>query len=325
MERLISKHNWSKSRLIFASTFACWLNMAFQERLLRSLPDSSNMISFIQHLFIVSVSLFRFGGFIKPKIPIRSYLPLVALNLSMILTNSWSYSFGVSVPLNMIFKSSSLVANMFLGRLILSHRYSYKKYCSVALITGGLLTCTFEDYRLKFTNENDSLTVMDKNLYGQMPGIFLLVASLFLSAGTGIYQEYIRKEYGKHPDESLFYVHLLSLPFFSIITYTSLKYHAELFYEIAYLWFWPNDTTLEQIDTSLIIHLIMVILTQYGCIRYVYKLTTECRSLTVTLVVTNRKFLSILFSILYFGNPFTLYHWLGTCTVFIGTLLFSLG
>ena len=61
----------------------------------------------------------------------------------------------------------------------------------------------------------------------------------------------------------------------------------------------------------------------YVCIRGVFILTTECPSLIVTLVVTLRKFFSLVFSILYFKNPFTLYHWLGTACVFGGTLLFT--
>lgn len=52
-------------------------------------------------------------------------------------------------------------------------------------------------------------------------------------------------------------------------------------------------------------------------------LTTECSSLTVTLVVTLRKFVSLLFSIVYFQNPFTLLHWIGTVLVFGGTLIFT--
>ena len=52
-------------------------------------------------------------------------------------------------------------------------------------------------------------------------------------------------------------------------------------------------------------------------------LTTECASLTVTLVVTLRKFLSLIFSILYFQNPFTTWHWVGTAVVFLGTLLYT--
>lgn len=65
------------------------------------------------------------------------------------------------------------------------------------------------------------------------------------------------------------------------------------------------------------------VITQYVCISSVYVLTTECSSLTVTLVVTLRKFVSLLFSIVYFSNPFTVYHWLGTLLVFIGTLIFT--
>lgn len=59
------------------------------------------------------------------------------------------------------------------------------------------------------------------------------------------------------------------------------------------------------------------------CIRGVFILTTECTSLTVTLVVTLRKFLSLIFSILYFQNPFTTWHWVGTGVVFLGTLLYT--
>lgn len=62
---------------------------------------------------------------------------------------------------------------------------------------------------------------------------------------------------------------------------------------------------------------------RYVCIRGVFILTTECTSLTVTLVVTLRKFISLIFSILYFQNPFTGWHWVGTAVVFIGTLLYT--
>ena len=71
------------------------------------------------------------------------------------------------------------------------------------------------------------------------------------------------------------------------------------------------------------LYLLANVTTQYVCISSVFVLTTECASLTVTLVVTLRKFLSLIFSIWYFQNPFTLYHWLGTGLVFGGTLMFS--
>ena len=63
--------------------------------------------------------------------------------------------------------------------------------------------------------------------------------------------------------------------------------------------------------------------TQYVCIRGVFILTTECPSLVVTLIITLRKFVSLLFSIFYFSNPFTVYHWVATAMVFLGTALFT--
>lgn len=62
---------------------------------------------------------------------------------------------------------------------------------------------------------------------------------------------------------------------------------------------------------------------RYVCISSVYHLTTESSSLTVTLVITLRKFISLLFSIWYFNNPFTIYHWIGTILVFVGTVIFT--
>lgn len=59
------------------------------------------------------------------------------------------------------------------------------------------------------------------------------------------------------------------------------------------------------------------------CVSSVFTLTTECTSLTVTLILTLRKFYSLLFSIFYFSNPFTLYHWIGTVLVFVGTIIFT--
>ena len=71
------------------------------------------------------------------------------------------------------------------------------------------------------------------------------------------------------------------------------------------------------------LYLIGNTLTQYVCISSVFVLTTECTSLTVTLVLTLRKFVSLIISIIYFQNPFTIWHWIGTILVFYGTLMFT--
>jgi len=61
----------------------------------------------------------------------------------------------------------------------------------------------------------------------------------------------------------------------------------------------------------------------YVCVSSVFLLTARCSSLTVNLIVTLRKFISLLLSVIYFDNNFTTFHWFGTFLVFTGTLLFT--
>jgi len=65
-------------------------------------------------------------------------------------------------------------------------------------------------------------------------------------------------------------------------------------------------------------------ITQDLCIRGVFLLTSVSNTLTTTLTVTIRKFASLIFSILYFKNPFTVLHWVGSVLVFFGAALYSL-
>jgi drug/metabolite transporter (DMT)-like permease len=46
-------------------------------------------------------------------------------------------------------------------------------------------------------------------------------------------------------------------------------------------------------------------------------------ALTASLVLTLRKFVSLLFSIVIFAHPFTTLHWAGTALVFGGSLAYS--
>lgn len=53
-------------------------------------------------------------------------------------------------------------------------------------------------------------------------------------------------------------------------------------------------------------------------------LTGVAGTLTCTFTITIRKFVSLIISIWYFQNPFTIYHWIGSTAVFIGTAMYSL-
>jgi len=79
----------------------------------------------------------------------------------------------------------------------------------------------------------------------------------------------------------------------------------------------------EEIVLSLWIVLFLNLVLQWVCIKGVFMLTSAAGTLTTTLVITLRKFISLVFSIMYFDNPFTSLHWTGTCLVFIGILVYS--
>lgn len=112
----------------------------------------------------------------------------------------------------------------------------------------------------------------------------------------------------------MFYIHALALPAFTLFT-------PQMWRSFQVLTSTPSSWMTLGLPAG-IGSLLANVLTQYVCISSVFKLSTECTSLTVTLVVTLRKFVSLVISIFYFGNEFSQQHWIGTALVFIGTLLF---
>ncbi|NWI64534.1 S35B4 protein, partial [Todus mexicanus] len=182
-------------------------------------------------------------------------------------------------------------------------RYSVSKYTSIALVSLGIFTCTFMSAKQVASdsslNKEDGLQVF----LWWLLGIAALTFALLMSARMGIFQETLYKQFGKHSKEALFYN--VSHHVFSVVFYWADG--------TAGLWCPPSSPAVFPYLRP----------PRYVCIRGVFILTTECTSLTVTLVVTLRKFVSLIFSILYFRNPFTAWHWLGTAFVFVGTLMYT--
>ncbi|XP_072565398.1 UDP-xylose and UDP-N-acetylglucosamine transporter [Paramormyrops kingsleyae] len=298
----------------------CCSNVVFLELLVRQYPGSGNIITFSQFAFIALEGfLFETNfGRKKPAIPIRNYLIMVAMFFTVSVINNYALNFNIAMPLHMIFRSGSLIANMILGVIILKKRYSKSKYMSIALVSLGIFICTIMSAKQVSLDRAGS---EDHGLYVFLHwflGIAMLTFALLMSARMGIFQETLYQEYGKHSKEALFYNHCLPLPGFLLFA-PNIYNHYVLFSQSA-----PVDILGLGMPVPVMwVYLLFNVVTQYVCIRGVFILTTECTSLTVTLVVTLRKFISLIFSILYFHNPFTTWHWLGTAVVFLGTLLYT--
>lgn len=292
---------------------SCCSNVVLLEILMRELPGCGNIITFSQFLFISLVGFTfttKFGS-VKPAVPIKNYILLVTMYFAVSVANNCSLNFDIPMPLHMIFKSGSLVTSMLLGMLILKKRYSVLKYLSVLLVSVGIFIATFASKKVKMDEfehtSEDQLWI----------GISLLSFSLIMSALLGIYQEAIYKKYGKHPQEMLFYSHALALPGF-IMFAGDIKYFIPLFSKSDIIHVLAGFSI-----PKLWLCLVGNVITQYICVRSVFTIASKYSSLTVTMIITCRKFISLIFSIIYFNNPFTLLHWFGTFLVFAGTLCFT--
>ncbi|XP_021566703.1 UDP-xylose and UDP-N-acetylglucosamine transporter, partial [Carlito syrichta] len=321
------------------STWKCYSDLQEEENILnhfpkleykvRKHPGCGNIVTFAQFLFIAVEGFFFEAdlGRKPPAIPIRYYAIMVTMFFTVSVVNNYALNLNIAMPLHMIFRSGSLIANMILGIIILKKRYSVFRYTSIALVSAGIFICTFMSAKQVTSQSNLSENEGFRAFAWWLLGIGALTFALLMSARMGLFQETLYKQFGKHSKEALFYNHALPLPGFIFLA-SDIYDHAVLF----------NKSELYQVPIIGVtvpvmwLCLLLNVITQYPlatcgngyvCIRGVFILTTECTSLTVTLVVTLRKFVSLIFSILYFQNPFTLWHWLGTLCVFVGTLMYT--
>lgn len=309
---------------ILGTFVGCGSNAISMEVLVKADPGSGNLITFLQFAFIAAEGFLFTAkcGREKLQINLREYMLIMIMVFVSSVCNNYAFDLNIPMPLHMIFRSGSLIANMIMGIAILRKRYVLSKYVAVLMITAGIVICTIvSGHNVAATPDPISITRNDETntysvLFWWTMGIGLLTVALLITARMGIYQEMLYKRYGKHPREALYVTHVLPLPAF-LLFYKNIWEHMVIA---------SNTEPVNLLACSVPnawIHLLVNCVTQHVCIASVYVLTTECSSLTVTLVVTLRKFVSLLFSIVHFQNPFTVYHWVGTAMVFVGTLIFT--
>lgn len=300
---------------MFMVMVGCCFNVVFLELLVKQDPGIGNLVTFSQFLILSLEGLIftsKFGT-VPPTVPIKSWLTLVSFYFLVSVSNNYALNFNIPMPLHMILRAGSLIANMVMGIFLLNKSYTSLKYLSVVMVSAGIALCTI----MSASSTPSSSAGEDENYQNWLfVGIGILTFALFMSARMGIYQEVLYGKYGKHPKEALFFSHALPLPGFLLLS-TDLIAHATICVNS------PTISIFSFNIPSMLLYLLGNVITQYICISNVFVLTSECASLTVTLVITLRKFVSLLFSIWYFQNPFTTAHWMGTALVFGGTIVFS--
>ncbi|KAJ3127613.1 hypothetical protein HK098_006052 [Nowakowskiella sp. JEL0407] len=213
--------------------------------------------------------------------------------------------------------------------------YKYHQVSGVILVTIGVILSTFSSM-----NTSSLAKSQITNLPEFIIGILLLTIALTLSAILGQYQQHTYAKYGKQWREGLFYTHFLALPFFAMF-WKDIVRHVEVYNSSRlvrvgdYLGemekivggFGVGKEVLKVVLESRVpkmwVYLAMNILTQYVCVSGVHKLSSLATSVTLNLVLSIRKVVSLILSVIIFSNPFTVGHFLGAVLVFVGTIMYS--
>jgi len=303
----------------------CCSNVITLELIVKHDPGAGDVITFAQFLFISIIGFlgqFQFKSkqitYRKRQISLGFYAAYVAIFFTVSVLNNKALDYNIAMPFHMIFRSGSLVTSLILGMIILRKHYSIPQILSVLAVTVGIFLAT--------TASVDSFSelAIGDDVAVFIKGVTMLTVALILSSILGILQEYTYSQYPEVPrgeltTEHQFYSHAFSLPMFVTVLPQIITHLKQ--------WSTMALVTIPVINievSSLYLFLLANVITQYVCISGVFMMTGAAGSLAMTLTISLRKFVSLVLSIVFFRNPFTLRHWIATVLVFGGTLVYSL-
>lgn len=300
---------WSATELVAITSQVfggCCSNVFVLEKLLDTSGDLGSSVTFFQFVFISAMAYFQVAErtqgwqrlYLRPNIPLHRWFVSVLMFFGVSLLNNWVWRFNISIPLHIILRSSGTVITMFVGYVFGGKRYLTRQIVACLLISTGTIAAT-----LRSTSS-----------LGQVLGwgVVALLAASFLSAFLGLYTESLFRQYGNHWKEGLFYTHALALPLFLVVSQN-----------LRQEWNTLSASPPWHGVPLLLLLLALNVVSQYVCIRGVNMLAGRASSLTVTVVLLIRKFVSLILSVLWFGSALTLGQVVGAVLVFLGGLLYA--
>eukprot|EP00392_Amoebophrya_sp_AT5.2_P000619 g620.t1 len=326
--------------LPFALVFGgCCLAMIFFEKALKQDPGCGNFLTFTELCFIAVENLPRR---ISPFSSTSKFLPLVAtkkdhfLHAVFFVSMSWlvnyAFSFNIAVPIHTIVRSCNVVATLVLGYLFFNQRYALVQVAASMFVTVGILVGTLADAKVvaacggsegifeclresmggggaapaaasaspPSAASEGSTSAQQENLVVWSIGIGILLLCLVTQSTLGHIQ---RRMYDPYLEKGTVSKNELAEEFLYTSSIASL---------LGCLLFWDE------------------IKVHYGkplacCLKGVFYLSTRYSALTVNITLSMRKFFTVVFSIIYFQNPWSRQHSIAAVFVFGGGLLYSSG
>eukprot|EP00928_Gymnodinium_smaydae_P083734 TRINITY_DN66973_c0_g1_i1.p1 TRINITY_DN66973_c0_g1~~TRINITY_DN66973_c0_g1_i1.p1 ORF type:complete len:356 (-),score=32.33 TRINITY_DN66973_c0_g1_i1:219-1286(-) len=326
----------------------CMFNIIATEYVLKGDPKAGNLMTLAEISMVLLQRIpsrlstkSSFG--IKPLLmPLMSHVQFTVLWSSMSVLSNFAFAYNISIPIFTLVRSCNMIATVLLGRLIFGQRYSWAQLICVAVVSCGIFLASMGEAKaLKkattvgctgcsdaFPSAAESAPVSnDENYAAELAiwgiGIGILAFVQFVQGLLGHIQSRFYQKYsslaskGDLVDEFMFTSHLVALlPF--IFMRNDVGTAARAAFESD-----PIPALLPWYVPSRVVWLILTSVAQSICLKGVFQTSAIVSPLTLTIILSLRKFLSVIVSVLWFSNPWTLWHSVATVLIFGGAFAYS--
>lgn len=206
----------------------------------------------------------------------------------------------VPYPTQVIGKSAKPIPVMLLGVLIGHKRYTLQRYCFVFTIVIGVVLFMMKEG--KVNSSSAAAAAVAEQSFGI--GEVLLIMSLSMDGLLGAIQERMRAAYSPTGQQMMVAMNGWSTLFLLVAAILT----GEIFEFISFANRYPY----------VLMHLAALSVTGALGQLFIFIMVSSYGPLACSVVTTTRKFFTVLFSVLFFGNVLTGRQWFGAFLVFLG-------
>ncbi|TPX60551.1 hypothetical protein PhCBS80983_g01707 [Powellomyces hirtus] len=262
---------------------------------------------------------------------------MVALFWTVSVLNNYALGFRISMPLHIIFRSMGLFVSMAISWGFFGKSFSRAQVFGVVLVSVGVVAAT---YSSSAPTDDRNASDATSPFIEWLLGLSILFVALVLSCFLGQFQQVTYTKFGPAWQEALFYTHFLGMPAF-LLFYGDLKHQFHEYnnsplisfqdalapirsYLPQNMWQMTSLSPWNGVKIPVMwLYLALNVMTQYVCISGVHRLSSVASAVTLNLILSVRKFVSLVVSIVLFDSEFTAGHWFGTAAVFLGTAIYT--
>jgi UDP-galactose transporter B1 len=283
-----SKRAWNAA-ICIGGIFVCFFIFGiYQEKITQQRYGEKDRFVYMQALvfvlFVVNtlvalVGVRTRGHLSSDNVPFRLYAICSVFYFLAVFSSNFALKW-VNYPTQVLGKSCKPIPVMLFGVIFAHKRYHLRKYFYVLSIVAGMALFLYKD---EHASQSD--------LFQFGSGELLLLGSLLMDGFTGATQDRIRHGYITDKWSMMFYMNLFATIFLGV----SLTVTGELNKFFAFVQQYPY------IVREMLLFSITGALGQ--C--FIFKTITDLGPLTLSIITTVRKLASLVFSIVFFGHPYT--------------------